>query len=130
MKGHCACGAVTIAVKSAPSYINFCNCGLCRRTGGGWGYFPADEVIVEGELASFERPDIEEVCLVNQFCPSCGSVVRWVPLPKFDEGRVGVNMRLFDPAELVGIETRFPDGINRLDTPRHAPLPYAAGTVF
>jgi len=133
MKGRCACGAVTVTVERKPDYINFCNCSLCRKTGGAWGYFRAGEVSVAGQLAGFERSDIDEVFLTTQFCPACGSAVRWVPLAHLTEDRVGVNMRLFEPEELAGIETRFPDGINWVDErpePRHAPLPYGGGTVF
>ncbi len=133
MKGRCACGAVSVSLTRKPEYINFCNCGLCRRTGGAWSYFQAGEIQVHGPLSDFRRSDIDEVCLTTQFCPGCGSVVRSVPLPAFDEGRVGINMRLFEPDDLEGIETRFPDGINWVDErpePRNGPLPYAHGTVF
>ena len=133
MQGRCACQAVTVTIPRKPDYINFCNCGMCRKTGGAWGYFEADEVTVEGELNGFERPDIDEVYLETQFCPGCGSAVRWVSVPSFDSTRIGVNMRLFDPAELTGIESRFPDGINWTDErpePRHLPLPYGDGIVF
>ena len=130
MKGRCACGATTVTVARKPDYINFCNCGLCRRTGGGWGYFQAGEAEIEGPLGTFERPDIDEICLTNQFCKGCGSIVRWIPLPKFDDGRVGINMRLFEPADLAGIETRFPNGIDWGSEPRHPPVPYASGTTF
>jgi hypothetical protein len=130
VKGRCACGSVSVTVARKPDYINFCNCGLCRRMGGGWGYFQAHEVTVDGEVRDFQRPDIDEVCLTTQFCPTCGSAVRWVPVPAFDEGRVGVNMRLFEPADLEGIETRFPDGIGWTGNQRHAPLPYGSGIIF
>ena len=133
MLGRCACQAVTVTIPRKPDYINFCNCGLCRKTGGAWGYFDASEVTVEGDLKGFERPDIDEVYLETQFCPGCGSTVRWVCVTSYDSTRVGVNMRLFDPAELVGIECRFPDGINRVhERPetRHPPLPYGDGCVF
>ena len=133
MKGTCACRRVTVTVARAPEYINFCNCGLCRKTGGAWGYYTLDEVSVSGETKGFERPDIDEVCLETQFCPGCGSAVRWVPAGTYDGNRVGVNMRLFDPAALAGTETRFPDGIGWTEErprPRHASLPYGEGTVF
>ena len=131
MKGRCACGKVTVTVAHPPEYINFCNCSLCRRTGGGFGYFDCDDVTVEGEVRGFVREDMppEETYLENQFCPSCGTAIRWVPLPSYETRRVGVNMRLFDPAELSRIECRFPDGINWTGE-RHSPLPYGEGTVF
>lgn len=132
MQGRCACGNVTVTVARPPEYINFCNCSLCRRTGGGWGYFDRDEVRVEGEVRGFVRSDLppDDTVLETQFCPTCGAAVRWVPLPHYDSRRTGVNMRLFDPVELAGIETRFPNGIDWGSEPRHDPLPYGEGTVF
>ncbi len=133
MKGACNCGGVTVTLAHPPEYVNFCNCSLCRKTGGAFGYFDRDAVSVTGELRDFVRSDLAEVFLVNQFCPGCGSAVRWVPLPHYDSRRVGVNMRLFDPAELAGIEVRFPDGINWVDErpeQRHPPMPYGEGTAF
>ncbi|WP_423142348.1 GFA family protein [Parablastomonas sp. CN1-191] len=133
MRGTCACRTVTITVARAPEYINFCNCGLCRKTGGGWGYFDRDDVTVDGALKGFKRPDIDEVCLETQFCPGCGSAVRWIAAGSYESRRVGVNMKLFDPADLKGIETRFPDGIawaGERPCQRHAPLPYGEGMVF
>lgn len=133
MKGTCACRRVTVEVAHAPDYINFCNCELCRKTGGAWGYYDQDEVSVSGEVKGFERPDIDEVCLETQVCTGCGSAVRWVAAGVYESRRVGVNMRLFEPGELAGIETRFPDGIDWTDErprPRHEPLPYGEGTVF
>lgn len=133
MKGACNCGSVTVAVERRPEYINVCNCSLCRKTGGAWGYFDRAEVTVEGELRDFVRTDLEEVFLATQFCPGCGSAVRWVPLPHYETSRVGVNMRLFDPAALAGIETRFPEGIEwtgERPEQRHPPLPYGEGTTF
>ena len=133
MKGACACGRVVVSVPRAPDYINFCNCSLCRRTGGAWGYYDRDEVGVNGELRDFVRSDLDETFLSTQFCPMCGTAVRWVPLPTYDSRRVGVNVRLFDPEELIGIECRFPDGRNWVEQrpePRHAALPYGEGVVF
>jgi len=135
MIGNCACGAVSVTVARKPHYINFCNCSLCRKMGGAWGYYRADEVSVTGALTQFQREDIDPVCLITEFCPGCGAVVRWMPLPEHDDGRVGINMRLFDPAELAGIESRFPNGIDWNDNddrppPRHEPLPYGSGLAF
>lgn len=133
MKGACACGSVAVSVQRKPEYINFCDCSLCRRVGAAWGYYDLAEVSVTGELTSFVRRDLDEVYLATEFCPTCGTTVRWVPLPDRDSQRAGVNMRLFDPAEIAGIESRFPSGLDWVDErppPRHPPLPYGSGTVF
>ena len=49
-------------------------------------------------------------------CQSCGATTHYLPTPAFRNagGRpstLGVNMRLFDPNELTGVEVRFPDGM-------------------
>jgi len=133
MKGVCACDGVTVTLDRKPEYINFCDCSLCRRTGAVWGYYELAEVSVSGNLTSFVRRDLDEVYLATEFCPTCGTTVHWVPLPDRDSQRTGVNMRLFDPAEIAGIESRFPNGLDWVDEPpppRHSPIPYGSGTVF
>ncbi|WP_205693927.1 GFA family protein [Croceicoccus ponticola] len=97
-----------------PDYINFCNCGLCRPTGAGWGYFPAAEVEITGEPAQFGRTDIER-WLTFHFCPGCGSAVAWTPYGPNDEDRMGVNMRLFPLDQLTGIPARWIDGLSASD---------------
>lgn len=133
MQGRCACGGVTVTVARPPEYINICNCSLCRRLGGAMAYYDQSEVQVEGTVRDFVRQDLDEVYLANQFCPTCGTVIRWLPLPSYDSERTGVNMRLFDPEQIAGTECRFPDGIDWTDeapAERHPPLPYGEGIVF
>lgn len=131
--GRCACGDATVSVARRPDYINCCNCRLCQRTGGAWGYFQRGEVTIDGETQGFVREDLPEACLTTLFCPRCGSTLAWVSLDP-DYTRMGVNMRLFDPEHLRGIETRFPDGQNWDEdtdyTMRHDPMPYGEGPIF
>lgn len=42
--GSCHCGAVGIGVARPPVEIRHCNCGLCRRYGALWAYYPIAEV--------------------------------------------------------------------------------------
>ena len=44
MKGTCPCGGVTVTVPGRPEYLNSCNCTLCWRLGGLWGYFDPAKV--------------------------------------------------------------------------------------
>ncbi|MXO61318.1 aldehyde-activating protein [Altererythrobacter salegens] len=107
MKGTCPCGGVTVTVLRKPEFLNSCNCTLCFRLGGLWGYYAPSEVTVEGETKAFIRDDIEQFLQTN-FCPTCSATVSWTSLKPYD--RMGLNMRLFDPDELVGLPIRFPDG--------------------
>ena len=49
MTGHCLCGAVSVTIDEKPDYINDCNCSLCRKSGGAWGYFDPSIVKTSGE---------------------------------------------------------------------------------
>ncbi len=134
IEGRCICGGVTVELPRAPEYLNACNCRLCQRSGGIWGYFPRDEVTIRGETRRFVRSDLDEAYLANLFCPTCGNAAAWIAL---DSGypRMGVNMRLFEPDALRGIETRFPDGLGwakEAEGPAfvHEPAPYGGGRIL
>src|SRR5690606_19900853 len=94
VKGRCACGGVTITVPGRPEYLNSCDCSLCFRLGGLWGYYDPAEVTVEGETRPFQRTDIE-VWLDTNFCPTCSAVVSWTAVRDIGTPKMGVNMRLF-----------------------------------
>ena len=49
MNATCHCGTVSVTIAGRPDYINFCDCSLCRKMGGAWGYFQADQVEVVGQ---------------------------------------------------------------------------------
>ena len=104
IEGRCICGGVTVELPRAPEYLNACNCRLCQRSGGIWGYFPRDEVTIRGETRRFVRSDLDEAYLANLFCPTCGNAAAWIALDS-EYPRMGVNMRLFEPDALRGIET-------------------------
>ncbi|WP_427963585.1 GFA family protein [Altererythrobacter sp.] len=109
MKASCVCGQVTVEVPR-PEYVNFCDCSLCARVGATWSYYPVADVRVSGETRAYTREDRPDPAIAVQFCPSCGSTIRWTLLPGDKRDLTGVNMRLFDPDELAGIEARFMDG--------------------
>ncbi len=112
MIGRCHCGRVAVSIKSAPEYINLCDCSLCLKSGGAWGYFTSSQVSVEGSTSGYRRKDYSEPAVEIQFCAECGTTTHWVLTENFDGDRMGVNMRLFEPKELEGIEARTLDGHN------------------
>lgn len=134
MKGTCACGGVAISVPRQPEYLNSCNCTLCWRLGTLWGYYDPAEVTVTGETRPFQRSDIE-VWLETNFCPTCSAVVSWTAVRDIGAARMGVNMRLFDPDDLVGLPIRFPngrdnDGEGERPPPRHAEMAFTRDGPF
>lgn len=117
LSGSCHCGRVTVTLAARPSFVNDCNCSLCRKSGALWGYYLNEDVTVSGETRQYQRTD-REVPIVNiHSCESCANTTHWTLTEPGREvadhpERMGVNMRLFEPSELIGIEKRFP---NRAD---------------
>lgn len=115
MTGHCLCGAVSVTIDAKPDFINDCNCSLCRKAGGAWGYFPSASVATAGKTMSATRRDRKPPGVEVHACAVCATTTHWVLTKSFkaqnpSADQVGVNMRLFDPDALNGVEVRFPNG--------------------
>ena len=105
ISGSCHCGAVRIAVASAPEWVAMCNCSLCRRTGVLMAYYPAEAVTISGETAPYLTGD---KWIAIHHCPACACLTHWQPVADLaDRGlsaedlasltnRRGVNARLLD----------------------------------
>jgi hypothetical protein len=110
----CHCGRIRIETAKSPDFIHECNCTLCRKTGARWGYFHPSEVRVEGAAEGYCREDKADPAAQIRFCARCGSTTHFVltenAVAKHGNVVMGVNMRLADEGELVGIELRYPDG--------------------
>ncbi|HSQ94922.1 MAG TPA: hypothetical protein VLM18_02320 [Croceibacterium sp.] len=121
-----------MTVPRRPEYVNSCDCTACFKLGGLTGYFHPDDVTIAGETKSFVRSDIE-AWISFDFCPTCGAALGWTSLEPLD--RKGVNMRLFDPEELVGVPILFPNGrewndVDERPTPRHGEVHFARDGPF
>ena len=79
------------------------------KLGAAWGYYPPADVAIEGETRVYERADVERPHLTLHFCGACGATVNWSPTAHLPQDRLGINMRLFEPGELAGIEVRYGD---------------------
>ena len=115
MTNTCACGSVTVTVKRKPDFVNDCDCTLCRKSGGVWGYFTSEEVNVDGRTMAFARADKAVPIVEIHSCAVCGSTThsRLTDAYKAEHDgvdQVGVNMRLFDIEQLDGVEIRYPNG--------------------
>lgn len=118
--GHetsCHCGAVRVAIAHQPEFLQDCNCSLCSKSGGVWGYFNPADVKTTGDTGNYTRNDYPEPAVEIHFCQNCGSTTHWILTKEHvastgSNDRMGVNMKLFDSDNLQGIELRFPDGKN------------------
>ena len=108
--GNCHCGAVTLTIPGVPNYVNVCNCTLCSKIAGAWGYFTPDDVHVRGLTTAYCRADMIPPNIATHHCPRCGCSTHWSPVSAQAAGRMGVNMRLFEDGLMAGIEVRKIDG--------------------
>jgi hypothetical protein len=105
-QGSCHCGAVHIALPEAPTEVSECNCSICRRLGTLWTYPARQSVTVTGELAGYVQGDR---FLTTWRCANCGCVTHWTAIDDSYE-RMGVNLRMFDPALWQDLPRTFVDG--------------------
>ena len=109
IEGSCHCGAVRLTLPAPPGDLGSCNCSMCRRLGGLWGYYRPAEVGVadpEGRLVGYVQGD---ATLTTWHCGQCGCTSHWSPRDP-DYQRMGVNLRLFDPKVWEELPRRFIDG--------------------
>ena len=116
-EASCHCGAVRVTIVHQPEFLQECNCSLCSKSGGIWGYFDPAQVQTAGDTGQYSRKDYPDPAVEIHFCKNCGSTTHWVLTENHiastgSNDRMGVNMRLFDSDNLQGIELRFPDGKN------------------
>lgn len=105
-RGNCHCGRVQLALRDTPSEAVDCNCSICRRIAGLWHYCTPDAVTVVGAAIAYRQGD----CALDLWhCQTCGCTTHWTPT---DAGyaRMGVNLRMFDPALWQDLPRRTVDG--------------------
>jgi hypothetical protein len=107
IEGTCHCGAVRVEIPSAPTTLTSCNCSICRRLGSLWAYYPASQCRVTGETATYECND--RVLWMHR-CARCGCTTHWTFQDPSREDRMGVNIRMMDPAVVGAARIRKLDG--------------------
>jgi hypothetical protein len=110
IEASCHCGAFRLRIAAAPQTVTDCNCSICRRLGVLWAYYAPRDVEVIGPSDGAAAYRWGEATLVFHHCRSCGCTTHWTPLPHRDQGRMGVNARLMDPAVLAAARIRKLDG--------------------
>lgn len=113
--GKCLCRNVVIKVDRKPEFINDCNCDLCRKSGAGWGYYESSQVKVAGLTLFCVRADKPDPAVKLYWCTYCGCTTHYeltdgYKLKNPGDDIVAVNMRLFKPEDLTGIEVMFSEG--------------------
>ena len=111
LEASCHCGAVRVTIPTAPAYINECNCSFCVKRGATWGYFTRAEVIPSGDTSGYVHARMANPFVRVYFCPNCGCTTHGVACDDTIDWTI-VNMRLFDPDIIAGVEIRYPDGRN------------------
>ena len=110
LHGSCHCGAVRLTLPAMPDKATSCNCSLCHRLGGVWGYYGWGEVGIEdagGALTDYVWGDRS---LRTMRCRHCGCVTHWEPIEPKAGDRHGVNLKMFPRELLERVRVRRFDG--------------------
>jgi hypothetical protein len=77
--GRCACGAVTAAIAGEPVALRQCWCRQCQTIAAGSpssnAMFAAQDVAIQGLLATNSYVAASGNTLTHSFCPGCGTQV-------------------------------------------------------
>lgn len=106
IQGSCHCGAVQLEVPTAPTELTSCNCSICRRIGGLWSYYSPKLVTITGPTATYRSGD---KTLDLHHCATCGCTTHWTSIDPTRD-RMGVNIRMMDPAIVAAARIRRLDG--------------------
>jgi hypothetical protein len=104
--GQCHCGRMQLILRETPLEVTECNCSICRRNAGFWHYCTPDAVTVVGDGVAYQQGD-RAIDLWH--CPGCGCTTHWTPTDHAYP-RMGVNLRMFDPALWRDLPHRLVDG--------------------
>ena len=110
LQGSCHCGAVRLTLPRLPERVTACNCSLCRRIAGIWGYFDWGSVRVEALDDALAEYIWGDRTLRTMRCCHCGCVTHWEPLDPADVSWHGVNLNMFPPEVLQQVRVRRFDG--------------------
>lgn len=106
----CHCGTIRIEIPEPPQTVTNCNCSICRRLGALWAYYPVGSVRVSGHPEKTEAYIWGDKTLRTVRCRNCGCVTHWEPLDPQAHGKLGVNIRNFEPDALGPFRIRRFDG--------------------
>jgi hypothetical protein len=106
----CHCGAIQIALPHAPETVTSCNCSICRRLGALWAFYPLNAVIVNADADRIDEYVWGKATRRFVRCSTCGCTTHVLPVNLQPDGKIEVNIRLFEPAEVGAFRVRHFDG--------------------
>ena len=106
----CHCGSVALSVETPPKDLASCNCSLCRRIGGLWGYYMSDEVNWKSERGLTTSYIQGDRLLETHSCKTCGCTTHWESTDKSEPYRMAINCRMMEPQVIADIPIRKIDG--------------------
>ncbi len=106
----CHCGAVRITAPRVSRTLTRCNCSICRRYGGLWGYYSARVVTIEATKNGFSKYSWKRKIRAYCRCKTCGCVTHYEYRKKRRNAIVAVNAVNFEPAALKNARIRHLDG--------------------
>jgi hypothetical protein len=109
LTGSCHCGAVKIEVPRKPRTLTSCNCSICRRHGGIFGYYDKRQVKIVARRDALHRYIWGDKCIAHCRCATCGCLTHWQPNGRAGN-RMGVNFRNFDASVIESTRVRRFDG--------------------
>lgn len=78
---NCVCRNLTLSIVGEAQVVAICSCKQCQlRTGSVYSahaFFPASEVVINGEHNTFTRGSDSGNNVTFHFCPNCGVNVFW-----------------------------------------------------
>ena len=112
---NCDCGAVRVEVTRKSDFIHECNCTLCTAAAARWGYYGPGEVAIAGATSGHRRTDKTPAFAEVHACKTCETTTHFVmtedAIALHGNTMMGINMWLAGPADLAGVEVRYPDGL-------------------
>ena len=109
IRATCHCGAISIAIDTAPTEVTDCNCSVCRRYGVLWAYYAPRQVRLEPPDAATDIYRWGEGRTIFHRCRRCGCLSHWAAADPARD-RMGVNARLMPPDVLARARVRHLDG--------------------
>jgi hypothetical protein len=110
IRGSCHCGAVRFELAVMPAWLTACNCSICRRIAPLWAYAEVGDIrLVRAADATFGY-EWGDRTLAFHSCRTCGCTTHWESLQPDRRGRMAVNCRLCDPADIANLRIRRFDG--------------------
>lgn len=106
LKASCHCGSVCLVVTGLPQTVTECTCSICRRLGVRWAYYSQAEVQLRVEPAVLKSYCWGDRTLEFYHCSRCGRPPHSESVEKGQDRRLAVNVRLFDPATVLGVKVR------------------------